>query len=104
MEESKIIEMIKNNPNIISTVKNPTEEMKKLAVSKNGLVLEYIKNPTREIEELALENNIRAIKYIENPTEEMMIKAISIIVLIGFLIKNKSKKINNQEEYDDMVA
>ena len=44
MEETKILEMIKNNPNIISTVENPTEEMKKLAVSKNGLVLEYIKN------------------------------------------------------------
>ena len=27
MEESKIIKMISNNPNIISTINNPTEEM-----------------------------------------------------------------------------
>ena len=34
MEESKIIKMINNNPNIISTINNPTEEMKLLALKK----------------------------------------------------------------------
>lgn len=40
MEEAKLIKMISNNPNIISTINNPTEEMKLLALEKNGLVLE----------------------------------------------------------------
>jgi hypothetical protein len=37
MEEAKILKMIDNNPNIISTINNPTNEMKLLAVKKNGL-------------------------------------------------------------------
>lgn len=72
----KILKMIENNPSIISTIENPTDEMKLLAVRKNGLTLEYIKNPTEEMKEIAIENNPNAIKYIENPTENMMLKAI----------------------------
>ena len=77
MEESRIIKMINNNPSIISTINNPTDEMKLLAIKKDGLTLEYIDNPTIEMQELALDNNIRAIRYIDNPTEEMMIKAVN---------------------------
>ena len=69
MEESRIIKMINNNPSIISTINNPTDEMKLLAIKKDGLTLEYIDNPTTEMQELALDNNIRAIRYIDNPTE-----------------------------------
>ena len=100
MEETKILGMIKNNPNIISTVENPTEEMKKLAVSKNGLVLEYIKNPTREIEELALENkkkpgnplakyskrkNLTALEKLEY--ENMKLRIENELLKKGFLMK-----------------
>ncbi|HEK9037882.1 TPA: hypothetical protein ST302_003350, partial [Clostridioides difficile] len=49
MEKLRVIEMIKNNPNIIATIDNPTDEMKLLAIKENGLVLEYINNPTREM-------------------------------------------------------
>ena len=72
MEESRIIKMINNNPSIISTINNPTDEMKLLALRKDGLTLEYIENPTLEMQEIALENNIRAIRYIENPSEEKL--------------------------------
>ena len=37
MEESRIIKMINNNPSIISTINNPTDEMKLLAIKKDGL-------------------------------------------------------------------
>ena len=84
MDELKLIEIIKNNPNAITFISNPTDEMKLLAIKKNGLLLEYIDNPTREMQELALDNNIRAIRYIEEPTEEMIIKAVK-----GMLPKNK---------------
>lgn len=66
MEESKAIEMIKRFPTIIENIKNPTDEMKLLAISKNGLVLKFIDNPTKEMQELAIENNVRAIQYIED--------------------------------------
>ena len=88
MEESRIIKMINNNPSIISTINNPTDEMKLLAIKKDGLTLEYIDNPTIEMQELALDNNIRAIRYIDNPTEEMMIKAVNAGWSILDYIKN----------------
>ena len=34
MEKEKFIQMINNNPNIISTIENPTDEMKILALKK----------------------------------------------------------------------
>ena len=64
MDESRYLKMISNNPSIISTINEPTEEMKMLALEKDGLTLEYIENPTIEMQELALNNNIRAIRYI----------------------------------------
>lgn len=36
MEKAKLIEMIKNNPNAIAYITNPTDELKLLAVQKNG--------------------------------------------------------------------
>ena len=72
MEESRVIEMIKRNPSIITTINNPTDEMKLLALGRNGLLLKSIKNATKEMKELALENNVRAIQYIDEPSEEMM--------------------------------
>lgn len=54
----------------------------------------------KELEAIASQENRKLIIQ----TTMICIVAISIIVPIGFLIKNKSKKINNQEEYDDMVA
>ena len=37
MEESRIIKMINNNPSIISTINNPTDEMKLLAIKKDEI-------------------------------------------------------------------
>lgn len=34
MEKLRVIEMIKNNPNIIATIDNPTDEMKLLAIKE----------------------------------------------------------------------
>ncbi len=48
MDYNRAIEMVKRNPIIIKTIKNPTEEMKLLAVEKDGMSLQYIKNPTEE--------------------------------------------------------
>ncbi|MGL4798600.1 MAG: hypothetical protein ACRCWY_04235 [Cellulosilyticaceae bacterium] len=76
MEEAKMLKMIAMNPSVIKTIPNPTDEMKRLAVTNNGLTLQYIKNPTPEIERLALENNRRAIRFIQEPTEEMMCMAL----------------------------
>ena len=39
MDESRFIKMININPTLIENIKNPTDEMKLLAVRKNGLVI-----------------------------------------------------------------
>ena len=49
MEIEKILKNIEMSPLSIKMIPNPTEEMKKVAVQKNGLALEYIKEPTKEI-------------------------------------------------------
>ena len=60
----KILKMIENNPSIISTIENPTEEAKKLAVSTNYEALRYIKNPSYDIELIAIKNNEASISLI----------------------------------------
>ena len=77
MEEARYIKMINNNPNIISTIDNPTDEMKILAIKKDGLAIRIYKKSNYRNARNSIENNIRAIKFIENPTEEMMIKAVN---------------------------
>ena len=50
MDDSRFIRMININPTLIENIENPTDEMKLLAVKKNGLVLKYIENPTKEMQ------------------------------------------------------
>ena len=84
MEESRIIKMINNNPSIISTINNPTDEMKLLAIKKDGLTLEYIENPTIEMQQLALDNNIRAITIHKIPASPNIV--IVFIILSNTLL------------------
>ncbi|NMA70068.1 MAG: hypothetical protein GX958_11735, partial [Desulfitobacterium sp.] len=46
MELSKLMAIIKTNPNALAHLENPPDEVKLLAVQQNGLVLKYINNPT----------------------------------------------------------
>ena len=93
MEEAKYMKAIEANPSIIKMIPQPTDEMKLLALKKQGLVLEYIHHPTREMEELAINQNPRAIKFIENPTEQMMIKAVQAGWSILQYIKNPTDEV-----------
>ena len=81
MEESKVIEMIKRNPSIITTINNPTDEMKLLALGRNGLLLKSIKNATKEMKELALENNVRAIPHLGFSHTELPIQISLLLIL-----------------------
>src|SRR3712207_7225332 len=71
MTDKQIIEYIKKDPYYIKLIQNPTEEMKILAVSRNGLLIRYLKKPSTEVIWTALKSNIWAIEYVENPTERM---------------------------------
>lgn len=55
MDKAKLAEMINNNPNAIAHLEHPSDELKLLAVRKNGLALQYIQAPTRAMQEAAIE-------------------------------------------------
>ena len=63
MDESRFIKMININPALIENIENPTDEMKLLAIKKNGLMIRYIENPTKENQEIAVRKNAKAIEY-----------------------------------------
>ena len=58
MDDSRFIKMININPALIENIENPTDEMKLLAIKKNGLMIRYIENPTKE-------NLIKAENYLD---------------------------------------
>ena len=76
MEQAKLLEILSINPNAIAHIAQPTDEMKLLAVRKNGLTLQCVESPSREMQMAAIENNARAIQFVADPTPEMMTKAI----------------------------
>ena len=88
MDEAKILGMLKLNPIAIKNIDNPTDEMKIMALKRDGLLLRYIDNATKEMEEIAVKTNPRAIEFIDNPTEELMKEA----VLAGWSNLNYIKK------------
>ena len=61
MEQEKVLEIIRINPHAIAHISQPTDEMKMLALRKNGLTLQHINSPSREMQLAAIENNARAI-------------------------------------------
>jgi hypothetical protein len=42
--------IIKNNPNAITYIPDPSDELKFLAVKNDGFTLKYIENPTQEMQ------------------------------------------------------
>lgn len=45
MDKAKLIDLIKTNPNALVYIPNPSDELKLLAVQKNGLALKHIEHP-----------------------------------------------------------
>ena len=73
--------------------KNPTEEMKWAAVTRNGNAIKYIKNPTEEMKWAAVKQDGMALQYIKNPTEEMKWAAVTRSDWAIMYIKNPSEAI-----------
>jgi hypothetical protein len=98
VEEVSILDKLKENPSLILSIKDPTEEMKKEALTElpslienlhnvtevdcinavrsNGLYLSKIKTPTNKVILEALKQNGMAIQYVKDPTDEQIKTAI----------------------------
>ena len=90
------INILKNNPNHIRYISNPSYEMQLTAVSVIGMdndSLCYIKEPTDEIKLEAIKHNPDAIAYIRKPTEEMQLAAVRLDGNVLCWIKNPSHQV-----------
>jgi hypothetical protein len=83
-------EMIKKYPDSIGLIKNPNEELQRLAVSKNGVSIRYINNPSEQIQRFAVMEDSEAIHYINNPSEAVQRLAVQQNGFIISQIKNPS--------------
>ena len=99
-EDAMVISYI--NPELI------TDNLKLLAVKKNGYTINFIANPTEEMQKEAIKNYPFAIQYIKNPTYEMMNLAIElnpqVVYALGELPKElQLKAINLAIEQDKNI-
>lgn len=64
LDELEICRLIKEKPQIIKKIKNQTEAMAYIAVTKDGYMLEFVKSKTPEICFAALNNTSFALEFI----------------------------------------
>ena len=86
------LNLIMKYPFIIRNIDDPTEEMKLLAVKRNGYAIRYIDNPTEEMKLLAVKSNVSAIQYIKNQTNKMKWLAIKSNSWAIMYVENPTKK------------
>lgn len=93
MTEIDIINTIEQDPYFIEHIKNPTKEMKLLAVSISGFSIQYIKEQDTDIQIEALNNHHLSFQYIKNPTLNCCKLAISLDPDNIQWIKNPSEEL-----------
>jgi len=76
-------------------VNNPTDNQIKNAL-KGQYSIKYIKNPTEEMKEIAVKSDERDLKYIENPSEELQLMAVNEDAQLIKYIKNPTQKVINK--------
>lgn len=68
--------IIRLDPESITYIKNPTEEMAIAAVEKNWRAIRCIENPSEKTCMVAVLNDGMALQYIKNPSDGMIIAAL----------------------------
>lgn len=82
-DEKEKIELIIDKPYMIKDMENPSEQIKKLAVSKDGTLIKYIENPSLEVQLAAARENGDSIRFIKTPDGIINEKNIDKKVLIN---------------------
>jgi hypothetical protein len=75
-QNDKDLKRIKLNPFDICMVKNPSEAMQLLAVSKIGLAIGVIESPSPAVQMCAVRRDPQSISGIKNPSEEASLYAV----------------------------
>ena len=71
LDDSVTKKIVQQNGRVIQFMKEPTEELCRLAVQQNGYAIMYIKEPSEELRRLAVQQNGYAIQYIKEHSEEV---------------------------------
>ena len=91
--KSAIITAFTNGePYTILYIKDPSEEIKRIAITINPESISYINNPSEELQLLAVNRDPETIFRIENPTEKVQLLAIEKDPMLYYQIKNPTKK------------
>ena len=79
-EQAKLIAVTQDG-NAIKYIKNPSEELQLAAVQQNGLAIEWIIKkgitPSEKVQLTAVTQNVGSIKYIKNPSEKLQLAAVT---------------------------
>lgn len=70
-EEEKL-QVLAKDGSYLAYIKEPTYEMKKVAVEQNGFALKYISDPDTELIALAIAKSPTSSQYVQNTTEEIV--------------------------------
>jgi len=80
-------------PELLEYIKNPSELLQVTAVTKKAFSIMYIDNPSEKIQLLAINNSAYAIRHIKNPTEMAQLAAVIQIASSIKYIKNPTEKV-----------
>jgi hypothetical protein len=99
LSRTKLMDLLKKNPESISLMSEPTEEMINYVLKQNPALIEHIKNPNEEAIEIALKADPTLIQYIKNVPLHISLRLVKRDINgILPLIPNK-----DQEFYDALL-
>jgi hypothetical protein len=84
---------LKNYPDKIKEIENPTEKQILIAVDAKPSLIKFIKNPSEKAQISAVKWSPHFLKDIKNPTEKVLIAAVEEDGDVITLIKNPSEKV-----------
>ncbi len=89
----EIFEKISEESLSLFLLRNPSEEVQRLAVQKNGYAIQLIDNPSVEVQKLAVQEDGYSIQFIDNPSEEVQKIAVQENGFAIELIDNPSVEV-----------
>lgn len=82
-----------NSPHSIKLYKNPTEEQKRDAISRDGQLISRFDDPSEELQLEAVRNNLKFTSAIKNPTEAIQMYVISRNEFLIRHIENPTERV-----------
>ncbi len=91
--EGELVQIVSNDPNVIGSIRNPSEKVQLAAVEKDFYSLEFIKNPTEKVQMSVITRNPTMIELIKNPTEKVQLATIQSNSSLIRLMVNPTEKV-----------